>query len=168
MDATPPSGSLHYKNRFDNSSFIKGLSKDVSDSSGSGNSCSPKETKRSNHHHHNHHSGGSGGHHHHHSGVHEMIKHLGKKVHIWPSRRRHESTSVITTTAAQETPFVNDPQENFRTRSKSLDVDASNRILSDCGATYKVYDKILSEGRHHSCCSSPCLILYSKFYLFWF
>lgn len=80
----------------------------------------------------------------HHHSVHEMIKNFGKKVHIWPSRRRHESTSVITSPVA--TP-LNDPQENFRLRSKSLDVKPSNSILNDCDATYKIYDKIVLEGK---------------------
>lgn len=122
---------MSFKNRIDNSSFIKSLNDDNKSSENN----SPKEKtsrnnsyNRSNHHHHS---------------VHEMIKHLGKKVHIWPSRRRHESTSVITSPVA--TP-LNDPQENFRVRSKSLDVKPTNKILSDCDATYKIYEKILREG----------------------
>lgn len=45
---------------------------------------------------------------------------------------------------------VNDPQEQFRMRSKSLDVSynagAGHHILNDCDATYKIFDKIVREG----------------------
>ncbi|XP_050341541.1 uncharacterized protein LOC126767882 isoform X3 [Bactrocera neohumeralis] len=117
-----------YKHRFDNSSFAKSLSTNED----SDNSL-PRENKKSKDHHH---------HHHHHS-IHEMLKQFSKKVHIWP-RKSHDTNSVCTSP-------LNDPQENFRTRSKSLDVNTlsrPNRILEDCGATYKIYEKIVKEGAH--------------------
>lgn len=125
-----------FRHRFDNSSFIKSLSDENSPNSsspsGSGRFGRSSSANRSGHHHH--------------SSVHEMLKTIGKKVHIWPSRRRHESTSVIT--SPTQTPFgdFNDPQENFRGRSKSLDVKPSKSPLTDCDATYKIFDKIVKEG----------------------
>ncbi|XP_067614996.1 uncharacterized protein SNF4Agamma isoform X5 [Eurosta solidaginis] len=119
------------KHRFDNSSFAKSLSQNED----SDNSL-PREHKKSKEHNGHHH------HHHHHS-IHEMLKQFSKKVHIWP-RKSHDSNSVCTSPR-------NDPQENFRMRSKSLDVNTlsrPNRILEDCGATYKIYEKIVREGAH--------------------
>lgn len=110
---------LLYRKRFDNSSFAKSLN----DSTGDMNN--QKDKKSHNHHHHS---------------IQEMIKHFGKKAHLWP-RKRHDSTSNLS-----NSPLVNDPQENFRVRSKSLDVDASRKILSDCESTYKIFDKIVNEG----------------------
>lgn len=106
------------KSRFDNSSFIKSLN----DSDININQ-SPKEKSSK-------------------SSLHGMIKHIGKKAHIWP-RKRHDSTCNITngvTTPTNEVP------ENFRSRSKSLDVTYYHRILNDCDATYKIFDSILREG----------------------
>lgn len=74
-----------------------------------------------------------------------MIKHIGKKAHIWP-RKRHDSCS----TAASELPTpTNEVPENFRSRSKSLDVNYGHRILNDCDATYKIFDSIVREGNFH-------------------
>ncbi|CAD6991596.1 unnamed protein product [Ceratitis capitata] len=120
--------SSSYKYRFDNSSFAKSLSTNED----SDNSL-PREHKKSKEHH---------NHHHHHS-IQEMLKSFSKKVHIWP-RKSHDTNSVCTSP-------LNDPQENFRSRSKSLDVNTlsrPNRILEDCGATYKIYEKIVKEGAH--------------------
>ncbi|KMZ02232.1 uncharacterized protein LOC6727226 isoform X3 [Drosophila simulans] len=120
------------RQRFDNSSFAKSLSIDEQDPQ-----HSPHKDGHSKHgKHHHHHS------HHHHS-IHELVKHFGKKMHLWP-RKHHDAQSVCTSPQ-------NDPQENFRTRSKSLDVNTlsrPNRILDDCGATYKIYDRIVKEGAH--------------------
>ncbi|EDV48282.2 uncharacterized protein LOC6553541 isoform X3 [Drosophila erecta] len=120
------------RQRFDNSSFAKSLSIDEQDPQ-----HSPHKEGHSKHgKHHQHHS------HHHHS-IHELVKHFGKKMHLWP-RKHHDAQSVCTSPQ-------NDPQENFRSRSKSLDVNTlsrANRILDDCGATYKIYDRIVKEGAH--------------------
>nr|AAN85715.1 loechrig isoform II [Drosophila melanogaster]AAN85718.1 loechrig isoform V [Drosophila melanogaster]AAN85719.1 loechrig isoform VI [Drosophila melanogaster]AAN85720.1 loechrig isoform VII [Drosophila melanogaster] len=120
------------RQRFDNSSFAKSLSIDEQDPQ-----HSPHKEGHSKHgKHHHHHS------HHHHS-IHELVKHFGKKMHLWP-RKHHDAQSVCTSPQ-------NDPQENFRTRSKSLDVNTlsrPNRILDDCGATYKIYDRIVKESAH--------------------
>ncbi|EDW05311.1 uncharacterized protein Dmoj_GI11256 [Drosophila mojavensis] len=62
---------------------------------------------------------------------------------LWP-KKNHDAQSVCTSP-------LNDPQENFRTRSKSLDVNTlsrANRILEDCGETYKIYERIVNEGAH--------------------
>lgn len=146
------------RQRFDNSSFAKSLSIDEQDPQ-----HSPHKEGHSKHgKHHHHHS------HHHHS-IHELVKHFGKKMHLWP-RKHHDAQSVCTSPQ-------NDPQENFRTRSKSLDVNTlsrPNRILDDCGATYKIYDRIVKEGKGFragcfpfgTCCSIrsslTTLILYSS------
>ncbi|XP_002137917.3 uncharacterized protein SNF4Agamma isoform X3 [Drosophila pseudoobscura] len=125
------------RHRFDNSSFAKSLSVDESaDRQQAGQSPSHREGHGKHGKHHHHHS------HHHHS-IQELLKHFGKKIHVWP-RKHHDAQSVCTSPQ-------NDPQENFRTRSKSLDVNTlsrPNRILDDCGATYKIYDRIVKEGAH--------------------
>ncbi|XP_016979251.2 uncharacterized protein LOC108044687 isoform X3 [Drosophila rhopaloa] len=118
------------RQRFDNSSFAKSISIDEQEQH------SPHKEGHSKHGKHHHH------HHHHHS-IHELVKHFGKKMHLWP-RKHHDAQSVCTSPQ-------NDPQENFRTRSKSLDVNTlsrPNRILDDCGATYKIFDRIVKEGAH--------------------
>lgn len=108
--------------RFDNLSFIKSLN-DSDASIGQ----SPKEKTSK-------------------SSLHGIFKNLGKKAHIWP-RKRHESTCNMTSTGSPIVSSVtNDPQENFRSRSKSLDVNYTNNILNDCDATYKIFDKIVREG----------------------
>ncbi|KRG00189.1 uncharacterized protein Dwil_GK14491, isoform C [Drosophila willistoni] len=121
------------RQRFDNTSFAKSLSIDEQELPSQG---SPHKEPKHKHHHHHH------NHHHHHS-IQELLKHFGKKMHVWP-RKHHDAQSVCTSPQ-------NDPQENFRTRSKSLDVNTlsrPNRILDDCGATYKIYDRIVKEGAH--------------------
>lgn len=75
------------------------------------------------------------------SSLQNLIKQFGKKTHLWP-RKRHESTCNISETMSP----TNDPQDNFRARSKSLDVNYTNKILNDCDSTYKIFDKILREG----------------------
>ncbi|XP_017056914.1 uncharacterized protein LOC108098502 isoform X3 [Drosophila ficusphila] len=131
-DSGTSSGPFN-RQRFDNSSFAKSLSVEEQEQQ---HSPSHKEghSKQGKHHHH---------HHHHHHSIHELVKHFGKKMHLWP-RKHHDAQSVCTSPQ-------NDPQENFRTRSKSLDVNTlsrPNRILDDCGATYKIYDRIVKEGAH--------------------
>jgi hypothetical protein len=91
-----------------------------------------------------------------------MIKHIGKKVHIWP-RNRHESinehgqvtrdsfnvesgTSVLGTINGKPIVNQNEDGENFRMRSKSLDVEHTRKYLYDCEATYKIYNSILNDG----------------------
>lgn len=125
--------------RFDNTSFIKSLSKDSGDAppapppskKGSGTSNGSSGIG----------SAGSSGNHHHHS-IQELIKHFGKKVHIWPrSKQHHDSSHTLSTLSGQ-----NDPQEDFRVRSKSLDVKPTTKKLHDWGKTYKIYDSIVKEG----------------------
>lgn len=125
--------------RFDNTSFVKSLSRDSSDGAappskkGSGTSSNGSMSGAS--------SSGGGGHHHHHS-IQEMIKHFGKKVHIWPrSKNHHDSSHNLTSLSAQ-----NELQDDFRARSKSLDVKPTTKKLHDWGKTYKIYDSIVKEG----------------------
>lgn len=130
------------KRRFDNSSFAKDLEMSISngsDDSGhhSGSSTSANNSKErllKSHHHHS---------------IHEMIRHLSKKVHLW-SRSRHDSINENEIVGDRRTstpePSLH-PPDNFRLRSKSLDVTSSRRILDDCESTYKIYNKILKEGK---------------------
>jgi hypothetical protein len=79
-----------------------------------------------------------------------MIKNLGKKVHIWP-RQRHNSINENEIAKDLEldqrkSPAPHSKIDNFRSRSKSLDVTISRKVLDDCEATYKIYNKILKEG----------------------
>lgn len=117
-----------HRHRLDNTSFIKSLSSNDDD----------RKSSHKDHHHKHKHKDKD----HHHS-IQELLKHFGKKVHIWPRKHHDNSTSSVCTSPQ------NDLQENFRTRSKSLDVNTinrPNRILEDCGATYKIFDKIVKEG----------------------
>lgn len=45
-----------------------------------------------------------------------------------------------------------DEEEEFRSRSKSLDCDTKRKPLglSDCEATYRIYESILKEGKMNS------------------
>jgi 5'-AMP-activated protein kinase, regulatory gamma subunit len=130
------------KSRFDNTSFIRSLESSISNGSvdsghntgGSSSSNNSKEKLSKNNHHHS---------------IQEMIKHFSKKVHLW-SRSRHDSIneneiSNDRRTSTPEPAYV--PPENFRSRSKSLDVTMSRSILDDCESTYKIYNKILKEGK---------------------
>lgn len=142
MHAADDSGSdlRHAKNRFDNTSFIRNLNNSISQTSvdsGNGSSNNSKEKLTSK------------GHHHH--SIQEMLKHLGKKVHIWP-RNRHDSINEneISNDRNTLTPEPTMP-ENFRSRSKSLDVTMSKKALvDDCESTYKIYNRILKEGKNKS------------------
>lgn len=113
-----------YRGRFDNSSFVKSISNDEQQDQ------DQNENKgKNNNHQHNNHS------------ISEIFKSLGKKVHIWP--RKHNNHHSPSSGASSP---LNDPQENFRMRSRSLDVTQVNRakqILSDCESTYKIYENIV-------------------------
>lgn len=92
------------------------------------NSPSPREQKSKNHHH----------------SIQELFRHISKKVHLWP-RKSNESTG----SSGRASPRIDPEDEYFRSRSKSLDVNTlqrPRRILEDCGATYKIFDRILKEG----------------------
>jgi 5'-AMP-activated protein kinase, regulatory gamma subunit len=121
------------RNRFDNTSFIRNLNSSISQSSvdsGQGSTPGSSKEKLSSKH-----------------SIQEMIKNFGKKVHIWP-RHRHDSINEneISKDRSLLTP---EPQpDNFRSRSKSLDVTISRKVLDDCESTYKIYNKILKEGKN--------------------
>lgn len=142
LEHTSNSRYLGLRNKFDNSSFVRKLTSSISQSSIDStlsHSSSSKSTDK--HHKHNHHKG-----HHHHS-IAEMIKHLGKKAHIWPGRTRHESISESTDHSPDDLSKLNqNDQEDFRKRARSLDVQKTKRILDDCESTYNIYNKILREG----------------------
>lgn len=125
------------RGRFDNSSFIKGLSTSINSSNNSVNlSSSPKEKPSKSH----------GGHHHH--SIHEMIKNFGKKVNIWPSRHRHDSINETQLPSHKAATAKEARQADFRSRSRSLDVEQVKKLTDDCEATYKIYNNILKEGIH--------------------
>lgn len=138
------SRELAMKNRFDNSSFIRELNSTISQTSvdsgnhtGSSANNSKEKLSHKSHHHHS---------------IQEMIKHFGKKVHIWP-RNRHDSINENEIASNQQRVSLTpeqEPQENFRSRSKSLDVQSSRKILDDCESTYKIYNRILKEGKSRS------------------
>ncbi|XP_049278470.1 uncharacterized protein LOC125761414 isoform X3 [Anopheles funestus] len=152
---------LGYRHRFDNSSFARKLTQSISQSSiDSGHSSTSKSsTNNNNHEKRNRDKGGNSSHgsHHHHHSITEMIKHLGKKAHIWPGgRTRHSSISEDHHPTDERRSggggdgdgMIAPPKEDFRTRSRSLDVDQTRRILDDCESTYKIYNKILREAAH--------------------
>lgn len=129
------------RNRFDNSSFIRNLNSTISQNSvdsgnhsGSSSNNSKEKLSHKSHHHHS---------------IHEMIKHFGKKVHIWP-RNRHDSINeheiANSPTNRNALSPEMEPVENFRSRSKSLDVNIARRKVDDCETTYRIYNKILKEG----------------------
>lgn len=127
---------LNRLSQFDNSSFAKSLSSSISQSSvgtsnGTASSNSSRDKITKNHHHHS---------------IQEMVKHFGKKMHIWP-RHRHES---INESVSNGTPLETNAEEEFRARSKSLDVPQTKKILDDCASTYKIYNTILKEGKQKS------------------
>ena len=127
------------RTRLDNTSFIRNLNSAISQNSvdsGHQSSCSSNNSKEKLSH----------KSHHHHS-IHEMIKHFGKKVHIWP-RNRHDSINENEISNATRVATTPEPEpENFRSRSKSLDVTYQRKILDDCESTYKIYNRILKEGK---------------------
>uniref|UniRef100_A0A1B0CH11 Putative amp-activated protein kinase gamma regulatory subunit n=1 Tax=Lutzomyia longipalpis TaxID=7200 RepID=A0A1B0CH11_LUTLO len=113
---------IGYRSRFDNSSFIKSLNE----------SSSPPVTKDKSNRSSNHHS------------FQEMLKQFGKRVWQRGKSQDHSPHGAINSSLSG----ANDPQDNFRGRSKSLDVSIPHRVLNDCGATYKIFDKIVKEGAH--------------------
>lgn len=126
--------------QFDSSSFAKSLSSSISQNSvttsngtASGTSSNSSRDRMSKTHHHH--------------SIQEMVKHFGKKMHIWP-RHRHES---INETISNGTPLETNAEEDFRVRSKSLDVPQTKKILGDCASTYKIYNTILKEGKYSKC-----------------
>lgn len=131
------------KSRFDNTSFIRSLNSSISQSSvDSGNNTGGSTTTSSNNSKEKLTAKG-----HHHNSIQEIIKSIGKKVHIWP-RNRHDSINENENQKDHQMSAREHHQENFRSRSKSLDVTMSRRILNDCESTYKIYDRILKEGKY--------------------
>jgi hypothetical protein len=78
-------------------------------------------------------------HNHHHHSIQELIRHFGKKVQHWRTDAGYRRSSC--------TEDGNKYEEDFRSRSKSLDAATGRRVLGDCEATYRIYDAILKEGR---------------------
>ena len=76
--------------------------------------------------------------HHHHHSIHELKRYLGKMMTHWiPERGNRRSSCSDDGNRAVE--------EEFRGRSQSLD-GAVRRGISDCEATYRIYESILKEG----------------------
>lgn len=112
---------IGYRSRFDNTSFVRSLN----ESSLSPPEAKDKTNRQSNH-----------------SSLQEILKQLRKKVWQRGKSQDHSPHSVTNSLSS-----ANDPQEHFRERSKSLDVSIPHRVLNDCGATYKIFDRIVKEGR---------------------
>ncbi|XP_071053163.1 uncharacterized protein [Onthophagus taurus] len=74
---------------------------------------------------------------HHHHSIQELKRYFGKKVNNWIGERGHRRNSC--------SEDGNKVLDEFRIRSKSLD-GAIKRPISDCEATYRIYDSILKEG----------------------
>ncbi|GAB0094829.1 5'-AMP-activated protein kinase subunit gamma-1 [Sergentomyia squamirostris] len=119
LDDYTPNG-LRHRHRFDNSSFARSLAEE--------SSSPPVKIKNQNHH-----------------SFQEMLKQFGKRV--W-QRGKSQDHSPHSLNHTSPLTSANDPQEHFRERSKSLDVTMQHRVLNDCGATYRIFDKILKEGAH--------------------
>lgn len=153
--ASPPhlclQRSLQHRQKFDNSSFIKSLSNSTDNNSNHHRASSSAMHNTSNNNNSSTSSSGSASsanhhHQHHHHSIQEMIKHFGKKVHIWPRNRHHhhhDSSHNLTSLSTQ-----NDLQDDFRERSKSLDVADKSKKVRDWGQTYKIYDRIVKEGEY--------------------
>lgn len=81
------------------------------------------------------------GHNHHHHSIQELIRHFGKKVHHWRSEGGYRRASC-----SEDSPRKEQEEDEFRERSKSLDGAVKRRQISDCEATYRIYNTILKEG----------------------
>lgn len=133
LDEQPFLAGVRPRQRFDNTSFSRDLAETVVGGGSGGGSAAQRERPSK-------------------TSLQGMLKNFGKKAHLWP-RKRHETTSTCNMSLV--TSPVNDPQEQFRSRSKSLDVSyitSGNPILNDCDATYKIFDKIVREGKKRRCC----------------
>lgn len=92
----------------------------------------------------------NGNNHHHHS-IQELVRHFGKKVRIFKglgskSPDQNQDRTIVGSLGATS-PLSEGLQGEFRSRSKSLDVDYGRRVWTDdCDTTYKIYESILKEG----------------------
>lgn len=82
---------------------------------------------------------GQRSHSHHHHSIQELIRHFGRKVHHWRSDGGYRRASC-----SEDSP--NSKPDDFRERSKSLDACTKRPAISDCEATYRIYNNILKEG----------------------
>lgn len=92
----------------------------------------------------------NGNNHHHHS-IQELVRHFGKKVRIFKSlgckSPEQNPERNIAGSLGGTSPLNESAHGEFRSRSKSLDVDYGRRLLTDdCDTTYKIYESILQEG----------------------
>lgn len=80
-------------------------------------------------------------HHYNNHGIQELIRHFGKKVHHWRSEGGYGRRNSCSEDGGSA------KEEEFRGRSKSLDGASKRTVkISDCEATYRIYDSILKEG----------------------
>ncbi|CAB3225097.1 unnamed protein product [Arctia plantaginis] len=137
------STKLSHKNRFDNKSFAQKLTESVS------------SVKDKDHVHERRGSGSSSsGHRQKPHTIQELFRTFGKKVGHWrheASGESRRSSCAIPATSTGEARAMNN--EEFRSRSKSLDGDHIHKVLrrpllEDCGATYEIFEAILREGAH--------------------
>lgn len=132
---------LNHKSRFDNKSFAQKLTESV----GSVQDKDHLNERRGS-------GSSSSGHRQKHHTIQELFRTFGKKVGHW----RHEasgegrrSSCAVPTTSTSEARAADN--EEFRSRSKSLDGDHLHKVLrrpllEDCGATYEIFEAILREG----------------------
>lgn len=80
-------------------------------------------------------------HNHHHHSIQELIRHFGKKVHHWRSEGGYRRASC-----SEDSPRKGQEDDEFRERSKSLDGTTKRPQVSDCEATYRIYNTILKQG----------------------
>lgn len=80
-------------------------------------------------------------HNHHHHSIQELIRHFGKSV-----RNHWKSEGGYRRASCSEDSTTSKPEEEFRGRSKSLDGTFKKKVLTDCEATYRIYESILKEG----------------------
>lgn len=76
---------------------------------------------------------------HHHHSIQELIRHFGKKMHNWRSDVSGRRNSCSESSAGSS-------DDQFRSRSKSLDCSTKRPAFSDCESTYRIYETILKEG----------------------
>lgn len=86
-------------------------------------------------------------HSHHHHSIQELIRHFGKKVHHWRSEGGYRRASC-----SEDSPRKGQEEDEFRERSKSLDGAVKRPQVSECEATYRIYNTILKEGTYYLLC----------------
>lgn len=85
-------------------------------------------------------------HQHHHHSIQELIRHFGKKVPFFRGNSTGDNYRRNSCSISENKQQNGNVEEEFRVRSKSLDCSVKRPLISDCEATYRIYDRILLEG----------------------